>query len=159
MRLIDFICRKGAVFTLLVLLLSACHLNDARGPISAYRLQQDYPPFYAVPVAEDSAQSLTAAMAKHGDLSFKVFFGTWCSDSQRDVPIFLSLVKHAAPLTLELIALDRTKIDDEKQTEFFQVKRIPSIIVLQHGKEIGRITEAPKVSVAADLAEIIAQAE
>ncbi len=159
MRSIYCLFRNAVAMALLMMLLSGCHLSEARGPISAYRLQQDYPSFYAVPVAEDSVESVSAAMAKHSDLSVKVFFGTWCSDSQRDVPIFLALVKHVTPLTLELIALDRTKKDDEKQTEFFNVQRIPSIIVLQHGKEIGRITESPTVSVAADLADILAHAD
>lgn len=154
--------KRSLLFAIIpfALSLQSCAVSDARGPISATRLQQDYPAFSAVTTDAEKSLGLQEAIAQHSGLSIKVFFGTWCSDSQREVPQLLSLIQpiDSRLLPVEMIALDRSKVDDEKQTEHYQVQRIPSIIVLQNGKEIGRITETVTVSVADDLRAIIDKA-
>jgi thiol-disulfide isomerase/thioredoxin len=144
-----------------LVLLSACAARDARGPISPQHLQRDYPLFAAAVVTDADKQQLQQRIAAHAGLTLKVFFGTWCGDSQREVPRLLGLLQglDSNALATEWIALDRSKVDDERQTETFAVSRIPSIIVLQHGKEIGRITDTPTTSVADDLQAILAKAD
>jgi len=53
------------------------------------------------------------------------------------------------------IGVDRQKKDPEGLAAQYDFQRIPTFIVLQDGKEIGRIVERPEVSLEQDLAKIL----
>ncbi len=53
------------------------------------------------------------------------------------------------------IGVDRSKKDPQGLAAKYEFTRIPTFIVLQQGKEIGRIVERPTVSLEKDLAEIV----
>jgi thiol-disulfide isomerase/thioredoxin len=92
-----------------------------------------------------------------GNLEILVFLGTWCGDSRREVPIFLKTAK-AAGLTAtswKLYGVDVAKKMEGGLIEQYQIKRVPTFIVLRDGKEIGRIVEYTKVSMEADLIEVL----
>jgi len=86
-----------------------------------------------------------------------VFLGTWCEDSHRTIPQLykvLELTKY--PLSkLTLFGVDREKKTIHDEEAKYDVKLVPSIIVMQDGKEIGRITEVVDKSVEQDLLKII----
>lgn len=86
-----------------------------------------------------------------------VFLGTWCEDSHRTIPQLykvLQLTKY--PLSkLTLFGVDREKKTIHEEQEKHDVKLVPTIIVMQDGKEIGRITEVVDRSVEQDLWKII----
>lgn len=88
-----------------------------------------------------------------------VLFGTWCHDSQREVPRFLKLIDHAKVQlgSLKLIALDFKKQDPNGMATLHKIKRTPTFVVLQQGKELGRVIERPTESLAVDLAKISQQ--
>ncbi|MCX8021017.1 MAG: thioredoxin family protein [Chitinophagaceae bacterium] len=77
------------------------------------------------------------------DLHFLVFLGTWCSDSHYIIPKFFSIVKSAgfAEEKITLIGVDRSKKTLYHLTDAFQVKNVPTLIVLHKGKEAGRVVE------------------
>lgn len=88
------------------------------------------------------------------DKKIVVVMGTWCSDSQLDVPHLINL--------LDEIEFDRTRIDiwgvDRNKTEpasilsKYEIKYVPTIIVFdKDGKEVARITEQPEVTIEQDL--------
>jgi thiol-disulfide isomerase/thioredoxin len=92
--------------------------------------------------------------------AFLVFFGAWCSDSKRDLPRFLKIADEAgiSPSAITLYSLDRTKKSADGMTARYGIEFVPTFIVLKDSAEVGRITEFPRVSVEADLLEILAAA-
>jgi hypothetical protein len=91
---------------------------------------------------------------------FLVFFGAWCSDSERDLPRFLKIADGAGlpPAKITLYSLDRTKKSPDGLTARYGIEFVPTFIVLKDGVEVGRITESPRVSVEADLLTILVAA-
>jgi Thiol-disulfide isomerase and thioredoxins len=91
-------------------------------------------------------------------ISITVIFGTWCEDSQREVPHFLRILQATKfPIDhLTLIAVNRKKQApglDELLT--LNVQRVPTIIVFMENKEIGRIVESPTTTLEEDLNNIL----
>jgi thiol-disulfide isomerase/thioredoxin len=86
-----------------------------------------------------------------------VFLGTWCEDSHRMIPQLYKVLKLANyPMeNLSLDALDRDKLDKNGKAPPYEITRVPTIVVLKNGTEIGRITEMPDKSVEQDLLKII----
>ena len=85
-----------------------------------------------------------------------VFLGTWCPDSQRNVPPFMNLIEAAGNKNIEVeyIGVDRRKMDPEALVSTYSVSRVPTFVVLREGKEIGRLVERPKNTVEKDLIEV-----
>ena len=86
-------------------------------------------------------------------------FGSWCSDSQREVPHMLKIL-HAWGFdqsNLKLLAVDRNKKAPEVP-ENWKIERVPTFIFYKNDQEIGRIVETPSVSLEADMVEILKKA-
>lgn len=109
----------------------------------------------------DSYQPGPAALdilkSYNSDVNIMVFFGTWCSDSQRDVPRFLKIMDlvQNSHLQYRLLGLDRSKRDSDGFAEKYQIELVPTFIVLQNDEEKGRIVETPMISIEQDLVEIL----
>lgn len=88
------------------------------------------------------------------DLSISIYFGTWCHDSQREVPRML-IIAEQANIELKLIALDYQKSEPLGRAKSANVKYTPTIIVTRSGKELGRIIERPKKSLISDISSFI----
>jgi thiol-disulfide isomerase/thioredoxin len=90
-----------------------------------------------------------------------VVFGPWCGDSKRELPKFLKLVDAAGILTdsVRLYAVDRSKKSDDGLTEQYHIERVPTFIFEKEGREVGRIVEVPKMTMAADVLSILVGAK
>ena len=89
-----------------------------------------------------SAEQVEAFKAKKEDLQFVVFAGTWNEDTRHLLPRFYSLTD-AAGLSRDqvtLVGVDRNKRTVNDLTEKMHISQIPTIIVLQNDRELGRIT-------------------
>jgi thiol-disulfide isomerase/thioredoxin len=88
-----------------------------------------------------------------------VFFGTWCSDSRRELPRFFKVLDSIGFRAdhVRLFGLDRSKRSSDGLTEFYDIEFVPTFIFLREGKEIGRITEKPMASIEADMLSILAR--
>lgn len=86
-----------------------------------------------------------------------VIFGDWCSDSKESVPAFIKVMEMTAnPLAqISYINIHRQKDQRAGQLGAWQITAVPTFIVLSGDKEIGRISETPKVSIEQDLATIL----
>ncbi len=75
-----------------------------------------------------------------------VFMGTWCEDSHTIIPKFYSLLDMAGfPQTrVTLIGVDRDKKTLSHLCEALNVTKVPTIIVMKNGKEMGRVVEFGK---------------
>ena len=91
------------------------------------------------------------------DINILVFLGTWCSDCQRELPRFLKIVEAMKNnhFTCQLIGVDRSKQDPQGLAEQYQIEFVPTFIVQKNGRELGRIVEAPMLSIEQDLQEIL----
>lgn len=92
--------------------------------------------------------------------SVKIFFGTWCGDSKREVPRFLKTAQMLGlkEEQIELIGVDSgdstMKRSPSGEERGYDVFRVPTFIFLQHGKEYQRITEYPAESHERDFVKI-----
>lgn len=91
----------------------------------------------------------------------KLFLGTWCGDSKREVPRIIKILEKAKFPTenIELIALDRRKGFYKKspngEEKGWNIIKIPTVIFIKNGKEVNRITESPIESLEEDMLAIL----
>lgn len=93
------------------------------------------------------------------DIEITIFMGTWCSDTQMNLPQFYKVLQKANyPLQkIELIGVDRDKISTTNQETKYGISAIPVFIIKKKGIEIGRITESFQNSPELDLFELLKQ--
>jgi thiol-disulfide isomerase/thioredoxin len=91
------------------------------------------------------------------DVSITVFMGTWCHDSQREVPALLKILDSISfdENRLRIIALSLAKDTPGKIETNFDIKRTPTIIFSRNQKEIGRFVEYPQKSLEQDIRAIL----
>jgi thiol-disulfide isomerase/thioredoxin len=100
-----------------------------------------------------------AELKKNQNIQFITFMGTWCDDSRFIVPKFYSLLDAAGfpQDKVSLIGVDRSKKTLSHLAEALNIENVPTIIVMNNGKEIGRVVEYGKYGVFdKELGEIIA---
>jgi len=139
--------------------LSACAsttpLEVSQGSITTHELLAEHSGF------SDSYQryqpdqtQLSILQAIDTPLTIISLFGTWCHDSEREVPRLIKLLQQAnnPKITLALISVNHQKQADEK----YRLKYTPTFVVFdQAGIEIGRIVERPTDTLAADIMSFI----
>lgn len=116
------------------------------GPVTKYLLRND-PSFswYAANQKgyDPSVKWLSALEKAKDSLSFVVFGGTWCEDSQFILPRFFRLLEKAGfpDERVHFYAVDRNKKTPDGKADTYRIERVPTIIVLASGKELGRVVE------------------
>jgi len=90
-----------------------------------------------------------------------IVFGVWCGDSQEQVPRFMKVVDKAGIPSehLTIIAVNRKKDAVVEDISSYNIKRVPTFIVYQNGKELGRIVESPSETLEEDLLAIAKNVE
>ena len=90
-------------------------------------------------------------------LRVKIFMGTWCEDSQREIPHFFKLLqalefdqKH-----VDMYAMSEEKTTPENYERGWEIYNVPTIIFLKYGNEINRFVEFPVNSLESDITKII----
>jgi len=102
-----------------------------------------------------SAQDINIIEQWPDDVRVDVYFGTWCHDSQREVPQLLKILSHKPKLAVNLIALDYQKSDPQGLAVSKGIKYTPTMIVMKNNKELGRIIERPKKSLIVDIDALV----
>ncbi|MEW6981592.1 thioredoxin family protein [Colwelliaceae bacterium 6471] len=103
-----------------------------------------------------SDRQLAQVKAWPSDLVIDVFFGTWCHDSEREVPRLLKALASYPEIKVNLIALDTNKSEPAGRALTASVKYTPTFIVSRKGTELGRIVEAPVDDLVADISAMLA---
>ena len=136
----------AAWFLLSVLWAGPLWAQDLRGEITTEQL------YVNAPLFERNAREFTPsaeAVERIGKLDrnmeIVVFLGTWCHDSSREVPRLLKILETASNphISLEMHAVDPEIEDGAGFTEQYGVHRVPTIVFMQEGRELGRIVEHP----------------
>ena len=92
-----------------------------------------------------------------------VYFGTWCSDSRREVSRLWAVLDrlgvdetaHGLPFDVRYIGVDRDKKQPVGLISTLDLRYVPTIIVSRGLSEVGRIVEEPLVSLEVDLAGLL----
>ena len=90
-------------------------------------------------------------------LRIKVVMGSWCSDSQREVPRFYRIMDEAGitDKKVELISVNRDKVVPGMDISTLKIERVPTFIIYDGIKELGRIIETPAETLEKDLLMIL----
>ncbi|MGK9476484.1 hypothetical protein [Melioribacter sp. OK-6-Me] len=91
------------------------------------------------------------------DYEIEIIFGTWCSDSRREVPRFLKILDLCSfpEENIRMIAVDRNKTAGNFNIGDKKILLVPTFIVYKSGKEKGRIIEVPDKTLERDLLKIL----
>lgn len=90
--------------------------------------------------------TLNAFEKAKGKVQFVVFGGTWCEDTQSILPKFFKLQEMSGveDVSISFFGVNRAKKSLASITEAFNIKNVPTIIVMKDGKELGRVVEYGK---------------
>ena len=91
------------------------------------------------------------------EYDIKIFMGTWCSDSQREVPKFIKLLELSDydMDRLEINGVTRNKTLPDDYQESYNIIYVPTIIFFKDGKEVNRFVEYPQQDFEQDIADIV----
>ena len=91
----------------------------------------------------------------------KVFLGTWCGDSKREVPAFFKILDQVSfpESQLQIICLDNIESAYKKSPNGEEVglniHRVPTFVFYKDGEEVNRIVETPITSLERDISKIV----
>ncbi|WP_144392531.1 thioredoxin family protein [Pleionea sediminis] len=134
--------------------------TNAIGEISAVELLDKYTAFSSTyqkyELSEQDSQRLKAIK---DPMELIIVFGTWCHDSQREVPRLLKLIDTANNPNIKTrligVGYDK-KIPIENNPYGISIRYTPTAILLDKDhREIGRIIETPNKSWAADIEAVL----
>lgn len=95
--------------------------------------------------------------------SIEVFLGSWCGDSKREVPRMIRILEQAGMDTarLSLIFVDNStgsyKQSPQHEERGKNIHHVPTFIIYDDKKELGRVVESPVSSLEKDLLAILQQ--
>ena len=90
-----------------------------------------------------------------------LIMGTWCEDSQREVPGMMKILDQTGYNTaeMEIIAIDEDKRTKEGLENIYNLAYVPTLIFFDGKKEINRIVEFPIKSLEQDILDILSGKE
>ncbi len=137
------------------ILIGYCSLPGLKNSEFGYYFQSQYETY------KPSDKYIEKLKEKINYVDITVVFGSWCSDSQLQVGRFIKVIDQAGydDKNLKIIAVDRDKNAYTTNITSLKIERVPTFIVSQHGKELGRIVETPKKSLEKDLEKIVSRAK
>lgn len=91
------------------------------------------------------------------DVSIKVYMGSWCEDSQREVPALFKILEQTGygADRLILIAVDHDKQTPDSLQVADAIEYVPTIIFSKDGQELNRVVEYPQQSLEQDILTIL----
>ncbi len=103
-----------------------------------------YEPEYNSYVVEtEKLKDVKTAIKKY---RIEVFVGTWCSDSQRELPRLYKIleeIKFPTGSKLKVFGVNRAKVSFYGEEMGKNITHVPTIIIYDKNTEIGRIVESP----------------
>lgn len=86
-----------------------------------------------------------------------IVMGSWCSDSQREVPRFYNVLDRTSfdDENLVIICVDSDKNAEGADISTLNILKVPTFIIFIDDEEAGRIIESPSDSLEKDLLNIL----
>ncbi|MCX8490833.1 MAG: thioredoxin family protein, partial [Cyclobacteriaceae bacterium] len=162
--------------TLVALLFTLSHIlfaqkmdADLLGICSISQLEKDpYSRWYTQNFdAYTPNTQVVEALKKTNSLKYniKIFFGSWCGDSKRELPKMIKLLEKLSfpQKNLTLIGVDDStevyKQSPQRQEAGMNIFRVPTFIIYENNREVGRIVEYPAETMERDLLKIFSKNE
>ena len=125
------------------------------GDITTDVLLSDYDKFNKQYNAFTPTEQDIALMQKLEGKALVVLFGTWCHDSQREVPKLIKLLDESKVklASVKYVAVGYNKQDDAGIAQANDLQYTPTFIVKDNGKELVRVIEKPTGTLAQDLTQ------
>ena len=113
------------------------------------------PEYDSYSVDEKTLRSIDSELI--AELEIFIVMGTWCSDSQREVPRFIKISEfiNLQPGQLVIAGVDKNKKAEKIPIVRMEIELVPTFIFYYDGEEIGRIIESPKETLEKDMLNII----
>ena len=106
-------------------------------------------------------ESLPALKKGLTDVRVTVFMGTWCEDSQREVPAFFKMldeIDYDSDL-IHIVTVSEDKTEPAELVSHKEITNVPTFIFTKDGKELGRVVEYPLESLEKDMVKILSGQE
>ena len=130
------------------------------GPLTRDDVEQTSPEWVAAEVEASvdagAAAELTTVPA---GAQVTIYFGTWCSDSRRELGRFwraLDEVGDEVPFAIAYVGVDRQKVEPAALLAGLELHHVPAFVVVRDGKEVGRVVEQAPHGIERDLADLLA---
>lgn len=129
------------------------------GTITREQIETTHPEWVQSEVAASPDPEAARALAAiEPGAEVTVFLGTWCGDSEREVPRLwraLDEVGGTVPFQIHYVGVDRQKKEPAAPIANFEVEFVPTFIVSRQGREVGRIVEESPHGVERDLLALL----
>jgi hypothetical protein len=113
-----------------------------------------------------SANSFQPSAAKIEDISrlekqdsttFLIIGGSWCPNTKIHLPRIMKIFRLASVPSgdIHLYGVDRHMREPSGTAKHWHISKIPAVIILSRGREIGRIVEHPKISWEDDILNVL----
>ena len=91
------------------------------------------------------------------DVEVTIYMGTWCEDSQREVPAFFKIIDvlEANDQVQRMVGLNEDKISHDGSAEQAGITNVPTFVFSKDGREINRIVEFSIISLEQDVLDIL----
>lgn len=135
--------------------------GDLVGKITPNQLEKgEYATWYKTQFDSYIVDSLALSYLKENSevlnsLSIQIFLGTWCEDSQREVPRIIKILNYLQFTDFEIIGLDTYKESPQGFADGMNIQYVPTITFFKNGQELNRIIESPVHSLEKDLISIL----
>jgi hypothetical protein len=96
--------------------------------------------------------------SKAPELKADVYFGYWCDDSKKNVPVFLKIIDtlNVPEFKVNFYEVEKKLTTDQKYyVEDMMVEKVPTFIFYLNDSEMGRIIENPKDSILQDMMQMV----
>ena len=144
---------------MVITLAGTCEAGEPVGRLSRHEVAKIFKDQDRLPLEEEALAIAARALERVAPgAEITIFFGARCHDSEREIPYLLALLdrlEHAAPFTVEFVAVNRDKTMPPRELKLNEVHYLPTIIVSRQGSEIGRIVQRPARSVDTDLIRLL----
>jgi thiol-disulfide isomerase/thioredoxin len=129
------------------------------GAVSREQIETAHPEWVQAEVSSaPDAEAARALAAIEPGAEVTVFLGTWCGDSEREVPRLWRALDEAGgdvPFQIHYIGVDRQKKEPAAPITNFEIEYVPTFIVSRQGREVGRIVEEAPHGVEWDLLALL----
>jgi thiol-disulfide isomerase/thioredoxin len=112
----------------------------------------------ALASAQPEAESAGRLATFIPDREVVVFFGTWCSDSRRELTRLWRAEELAGGefgFPIRYVGVDRSKTEPADLLEGVDLQYVPTMVVLENGRELGRIVETAPHGIEGDLIALL----
>jgi len=129
------------------------------GPLTREQVEEAYP-LYVQAEAEAAIdpQAARELVGVPPGASLVVYFGTWCSDSRRELGRFWRALDEIADqkgFSVEYVGVDRGKVEPAPLLAGVDLHHVPTFVVRREAVEVGRVVEKSPHGIERDLADLL----